>query len=164
MNTQMYNKNTKRFMPRRIDTLFNKPSKPLGGMLNTVNLLQAITEIVHECLTDDQKPHLVGVNLKDSTLILLVDSSAWATRFRLMSQNLLYQINQQQIFQSHDIRLYDIHCQVGTMQAARAKAPAQKRQAEKMSRENAAGLRELASYVNDEALSLALKRLSRWEK
>ena len=62
---------------------------------------------VKSCIDPELSEHLIGVNVKDDTLILLSDSAAWATRLRYAGPALCKQLSEQ-----FELTLHKVHVKV----------------------------------------------------
>ncbi len=56
------------------------------------------TKIVQSMLPDNEAPHCVGASVKGNVVVLMADSSAWASRLRFRKKTLLSNLQQIQRF------------------------------------------------------------------
>jgi hypothetical protein len=113
-----------------------------------------LLNLVRDLLPATVSDHCIRAIPHPDTLTLLAESSAWASRLRYLSQELLQRLNKRQF---HFKRI-----QVRVMVDAQSVSPTPtRRQPIPISVENAKLLRSLASSLGDNELKLALQRLSR---
>lgn len=74
--------------PVHISEVLHNTSSGLAEVVRRANTLAAITEKLKSVLPESLKPHLVSVNLRTDTLILIVDAAAWAARLRYLESEI----------------------------------------------------------------------------
>lgn len=100
------------------------------------------------------RPHCRLGRIRDNTLIIIVDSAAWATRLRFLSAQLVKQFADDD---SVTVTKLEVRIQPQNQPVA---SPPPARPAARLSAENAALITSLARSVGDEKLSRALQRLA----
>ena len=65
------------------EVLHNAPSG-LAKIVRRASTLAAAADKLRSALPDALGPHLVSVNFRADTLVLIVDSAAWAARLRYL--------------------------------------------------------------------------------
>lgn len=93
--------------------------------------------------------------IRNNTLIILVDSAAWATRLRFLAPQLVNQLSR-----DGSVTLSKLEVRIRPQNGPAGSPPAV-RTASGLSAENAALITSLARSVGDEKLSRALQRLAR---
>ena len=77
--------------PRKLENLLN--SSENGGLVNVVRrarMLGSLTETLSKALPDELRTALVGANVReDGVLVVIARSPAWAARLRYEQQNLI---------------------------------------------------------------------------
>ena len=70
--------------PVHISNVLHNASSGLADVVRRANSLAASTQELKSALPDAIRPHLVSVNFRADTLVLIVDSAAWAARLRYL--------------------------------------------------------------------------------
>ena len=81
--------------PQNLADLLSNPGSALGRLVAGAAKRKSLIMQVKSCLDPELSEHLIGVNVKDDTLILLSDSAAWATRLRYAGPVLCKQLSEQ---------------------------------------------------------------------
>lgn len=140
--------------PRTFPELLAGPEMTnLEQVLDRGRQLYRLGALIKEKLGPELEPHVQIANIRGNMLILMVTSTAWATRLRYQTPELL------QRFQ-HDERLSKIkELQVRVVPENTPQSAMQPRRAS-MSADAAYCIRQCADSVADEKLSSALTRLA----
>ncbi|MDH3400160.1 MAG: DUF721 domain-containing protein [Chromatiales bacterium] len=93
--------------PRNLADLLSDPGSALGRMVAGAAKRKSLIMQVKSCIDPELSEHLIGVNVKDDTLILLSDSAAWATRLRYAGPALCKQLSEQ-----FELTLHKVHVKV----------------------------------------------------
>ena len=93
--------------PRNIADLLSDPGSALGRLVAGAAKRKSLIMQVKSCIDPELSEHLIGVNVKDDTLILLSDSAAWATRLRYAGPALCKQLSEQ-----FELTLHKVHVKV----------------------------------------------------
>jgi hypothetical protein len=115
---------------------------------------EQLLQQVRACLPSPLDRHCLGAIPRAEVLILLVESSAWASRLRYLASELLKQLRRRQI----RFKRIQIRVSVDTLSLPIRKTS---RRAIPLSSDNAKRLRDLAASMDDDQLRSALQRLSR---
>ncbi len=70
--------------PIRIGDVIHKPGSGLARLIERAASMADLTQAVISALPDPLGTHVVAVNHRADTLVVLVDSAAWATRLRYL--------------------------------------------------------------------------------
>jgi hypothetical protein len=142
-------------MPRTPSPVSNYLSR--GGSLPLIQRRLAeqerLLQLVRQLLPDPVGNHCLAAVMRDGQLTLLSDSSAWASRLRFASNNLLQQLRQRGMKCSRA----KVKIVIQGHQAGRRRP----RPARQLSPENGKLLRTTAEHIEDRDLREALLRLSR---
>ncbi|MGD8588212.1 MAG: DciA family protein [Chromatiales bacterium] len=139
-------------MQKLTNLLFSK--RRLNYLQNQLTLQEKLLQQVHACLPSPLDQHCLGAIPHGKTLILLAESSAWASRLRYLAGEILKQLKHREIrFERIQVRVSIERRLVQPKRPSRRALP--------LSRENAQLLRCLAESLDDAQLSSALQRLSR---
>ena len=128
--------------------------KKLSYIKHQLAIQEHLLKQVQECLPSPLDRHCISAIPRGEVLSLLVRSSAWASRLRYLSRELLEQLRHRQI------RFKRIHIQV-SVDTRLGKPTTTSRRAIPLSRESAELLRSVGESLDDEQLNAALQRLSR---
>jgi len=93
--------------PRNLADILSDPRSALGRLVAGAEKHKALIIQVKSCLDPALAEHLIGVNTKDDTLILLSDSAAWATRLRFAGDELCTRLDK-----SFDLKLRHVRVKV----------------------------------------------------
>ncbi len=74
--------------PVSLDILLSTPGSPLERLVRKAAAGDALTRLTLDLLPKDLARHLVAVSTRDNALVLMVDSAAWAPRFRFLDDEL----------------------------------------------------------------------------
>lgn len=114
---------------------------------------QASLEQVRGLLPGPLKDHCMGLVVKPDQLILYTDSSAWASRLRYFSRELITRLRHKHI----DINKISVKVMMDNREC---KVTSKVREANLLSTENADFLQRVADHTPDPDLQAALRRLS----
>ncbi len=137
--------------PRPItDYLVGKTS--LNTLLSQDKANKALLQRIREKLPSPLAEHCLATLLRDSQLIIYVESSAWSSKLRFLSRNLCREL------QASGLQVSKI-----TARVFLKNRPARKNKeiVRKISPDNASLLEQTADAISDPDLSAALKRLGR---
>jgi len=138
---------------RKLDNLLIS-KKTFGYLQDQLALQELLLKQVREALPAPLAPHCSRAIPRGEVLILLVESSAWASRLRYAGRELLRQLQRRRLrFTRVQIRVTLDPRPLPPRTAGRRALP--------LSAQNAALLQNLAESVDDEGLKTALRRLSR---
>lgn len=71
---------------KKLENLLSAPAGALSGLVERAREMQTLTECVRRALPSETRPHLVSAAYRETgTLVLIADSSAWASRLRFTS-------------------------------------------------------------------------------
>jgi hypothetical protein len=115
----------------------------------------ALLQQVRRLLPSPLDQHCLAAVLRDQRLILFTDSSAWASRLRYFSRDLVFELQQERL----KVTKASIHILAADRQKKR-----KRRHILRISQKNAQLLRQIADDTSDPALSDALRRLSRHQE
>ena len=135
---------------------FFNSGKTLAWIKQNLTEQEAILNQLRPLLPPPMGEHCVRAIAKKGDLILLVDSPAWASRLRYLSQNLTQQLRQK------GLAVRRIQVKV-TIASSRKLHREGMRRANPLSPSNAKLLSSVAECVGDDALRSALLRLSQHE-
>jgi len=75
---------------KKLGHLLSRPDSPLAGLVERARAMETLTAAVRCALAEDARPHLVSAGLReDGTLVLVTESSAWASRLRFATDEAL---------------------------------------------------------------------------
>ena len=137
--------------PRPISAFISSSAQPTG-LLEQLDHQRKLLRLVRTLLPTTLDPHCLAVLLKDKKLLLYTDSSAWASRLRFHSRELI------QALASRGVSVTKINVRVLIRVERRGPKP---RSMRRLSGENAALLRQTAEDLSDPDLSAALARLAK---
>lgn len=93
--------------PRNLSDLLSDPGSALGRLVAGAAKRKSLIMQVKSCLEPALSEHLIGVNVKDDTLVLLSDSAVWATRLRYAGPELCKQLSEK-----FELTLQKVHVKV----------------------------------------------------
>ena len=128
--------------------------KRFAYLQNQLGIQEQLLKQVRETLPSPLDQHCIRAIPQGEVLILLVESSAWASRLRYLGRELLKQL------QRRKLRFHRVQVRV-SMATRPARQNRSTRRALPLSSENAVLLRSLAESSDDDQLKSALLRLSR---
>jgi hypothetical protein len=68
---------------KKLGDLLSRPDSPLAALVERARALETLTAAVRSALPADARAHLVSAaQREDGTLVLVTESSAWASRLR----------------------------------------------------------------------------------
>ena len=129
----------------------------LQAVFTNCQRLETLNRTVQRCLPAPLNQHCQVANLRDNTLILHADSSAWALKLRYSSRTLLQQLCQ------HGIKGVNI-VEVKVKPHNAAITRPEKTKPAHMSKKTAHLLDNIALDITDNHLKMALQRLARHGK
>ena len=124
--------------------------------------LETLNHAVRGCLPAPLNQHCQVANLRDNTLVLHADSSAWALKLRYSSRTLLQQLHQHGL---QGLNALEVKVRPDNIidSSLRSPRPEKVRHAH-MSRGTAQLLDSIAADITDAPLKVALQRLARHGK
>jgi hypothetical protein len=145
-------------LSRSVNKVLQESDSELAILVTRTRQLNRLTNAFRSLLEPELAKHCYIGNIDEDCLSILVDSAAWASKFRFYSQSILPALNQlDPIFKEvNKIQIKILN------QRAEAKPPAYQRP--QMNQENANGLMTLAENVDDSHLQAALTRLAKKAK
>ncbi len=130
------------------------PSEQLSPLLDHVRLLGRLSNILRAHLTGSLAEHCRAANLDGTTLVISVDSPAWAAKLRYQVTSLLAQLqNRGDLPPIERLRI--------RIQPADQARPAPVVRRQTISPEAAGVIRHVADNTTDPKLQAALRRLAR---
>jgi len=142
--------------PRKFpEMMADQETSPLDNLIRRSKQLRGLSSLVSELLGPDLAAHCQLANIEGNTLILLVASTAWATRVRYQIPQLLQNFTRCEQL-SH---LTDIKVRISAQATAPVEEPPKRRAS--MSKEAAFCLRHCAESISDNRLSTALQHLAK---
>ncbi|MEJ2516400.1 MAG: DciA family protein [Gammaproteobacteria bacterium] len=73
---------------KKLESFLTRPGTALADLAERARRMQTLTGVVRSALPPEDRAHLVSAGLReDETLVLVADSSAWAARFRFLSED-----------------------------------------------------------------------------
>jgi len=85
-------------LPKPITSLIRTPGSQLESLAKQARKIQQLTTDVHNLLPEVMRKHCIGVGIRDTQLILVTDTAAWATSLRFQTRELLRQLRIQPSF------------------------------------------------------------------
>ena len=142
---------------KNIVQLLMRNADSLQAVFTNCQRLETLNRAVQRCLPAPLNQHCQVANLRDNTLILHADSSAWALKLRYSSRILLQQLCQ------HGIKGVNI-VEVKVKPHNAAITRPEKTKPAYMSKKTAHLLDNIALDITDNHLKMALQRLARHGK
>jgi len=143
--------------PKPLHKLLHGSSDALSRVLGHAGRLAALDRAVHPLLGEPLARHCRVANLRRDTLVLQVDSPAWAARLRYQTPALLKSLHGSDPASGLD-GLRDIEVKIAPPAEPR---PARAMRAAPMSADSARLIEAVAEDTADGALRSALRRLAR---
>jgi hypothetical protein len=137
--------------------ILNKAQGNLKNLLESAKVYQALLESGRDHLPLAMQEHLLGVSFEDQTLLLQIDSPAWATRMRYYEPTILG------TFQQNFPHLQLNKVKVSVLPLEEQPKP-KKEIVSHPSESDAEHMRQLSEDVESDELSAALLRLSQRAK
>jgi hypothetical protein len=91
--------------PRNLADILSDPRSALGQLVAGAEKHKSMIMQVKSCLDPELARHLIGVNTRDDTLVLVCDSAAWATRLRYKGDELLASLQQRYELTLHRVKV-----------------------------------------------------------
>lgn len=140
---------------KRIGKLLISPATGLQTVLEKAAILQQLTLSLRQLLPEPLNQHLSVANIRNHTLVIAADSSAWLTRARFHASAILKLIRQETGLK----KLTKVHFKVISTQPEHGDFISH--QTPTMSETTSMLLDSTANRVKDKSLKAALHRLSR---
>lgn len=116
--------------------------------------LQKMQSQLHKLLPDDLAPHVQVANLRGDRLILTADSSAWASRLRYQSADLLTRLKSAGwLCQRLDVKVAPNYTPLTSLHVKRSISPAARRL-----------LRQTADYIDDPEMAASLNNIAQHDE
>lgn len=141
-----------RLEPRPFGNLLFSQDNPYRRLVDRGRRLNALTARVRALLPPPQRDHCRVANVKDGELVVAVEGPAWAARVRFHTPQLLADLRRQ------GVPLRRVRVVVSPTPTSLPPGPATP--ARSLSQDSAQLLEHAADAINDEKLSVALRRLS----
>ena len=125
----------------------------LASLSQSITEQQHLLKFVHALLPKSIAPHCLAAVRNESNMTLFVDSSAWSSRLRYLTPELLKSLN------NNEPRIDRIKIRV-IPPTKKADDDRPKRHPKAPSREEAEHIKSAADYSDDPELSAALRRLA----
>lgn len=91
-----------------VGTILKNPSSHLARLLASVHVLQEIDQILTNEIPGDVGQHCRAANIKENQLVIIADSSTWATRLRYQGNLLIASLKENPKF----AHINDIHIKI----------------------------------------------------
>jgi hypothetical protein len=75
--------------PQSIKSLLKNPGSALARVADDAAAHERLSRQVRGLLPPDLATHVLSVNLRDETLVIITDSAAWATRIRYQQGDIM---------------------------------------------------------------------------
>lgn len=145
-------------LSRSVDKVLQEADAELAILVTRTRHIRGLTEQFRGLLEPDLAPHCYIGNIEKERLTIMVDSAAWASKFRFVSQSILPAVN----------ALNPAFSMVKSIQVKVLNQPFEPKprpyQRPELNQQNAEGLLTLAENVDDENLQAALTRLAKRSK
>lgn len=145
-------------LSRSLDKVLQEADSDLGILVTRTRQLSGLTKRFRTLLEPALAPHCYIGNIVDDHMTVMVDSAAWASKFRFYSQSIIPSLNT-----LHPSFSKIRHIQTKILSPRYEPAPVPYKRPE-LNQANAAGLKTLADSVDDDALEEALTRLAQRAK
>ena len=145
-------------LSRSVNKVLQEAEPELAILVTRTRQLRSLTDKFRTLLDPTLASHCYIGNISDGKLTILVDSAAWASKFRFYSQSIL-----PDLCDLHPTfnKVRQIKVKVLNQPYEPAATPYKKPE---LNRENAKGLQTLADSVDDKNLQQALERLAKRAK
>lgn len=137
----------------RMKPILNQAYGSLQNLLDSAQVYQALLDTGRDHLPAEMQEHLLGVSFQQQTLLLQIDSPAWATRMRFYEPTILG------TFQQHFPHLQLNQVKVSVLPMEEIPRP-KKEIVSHPSEADAEDMRELSEAVESQELKAALLKLS----
>lgn len=141
-------------LSRSVDKVLQEGNSELAILVTRTRQIRGLTEQFRGLLEPDLAPHCYIGNIEKNQLTVMVDSAAWASKFRFLSQSILPALNE----------LNPSFANVNSIQVKILNKPHEPipipYQRPELNQDNANGLLTLAENVDDDNLQEALTRLA----
>lgn len=138
--------------PKPLSRLLGSRNNSSHRLVEQGRLLQGMTRWLQQQLPLPLSLHCQVANIRENTLVLAADSSAWSSKLRFFSNNLLIKLKKER---NISLRKVDI-----IVVPRAADKPVKQRQRSAISGSSADLLMQCAENETDPALKSALKRLA----
>jgi len=145
-------------LSRSLDKVLQEADSELAILVTRSRQLRGLTEKFQALLEPGLASHCYICNIDKNTLTVMVDSAAWASKFRFYSQSILTDLRS-----LHPSFSNVTHIQAKILNQKYEPPPVPYKPPE-LSPENAKGLKTLADSVDDSDLQEALTRLAQRAK
>jgi hypothetical protein len=139
---------------RKVASLLKKQSGALQHSLEHSLRLKQLDYAIKALLPEELASHCRIANLRKNRVVMQADSTAWATRLRYQTPEILKQLQEYNALQG----IKSIQVTVAPASKPRGKT---RRQARPLSEQNARIIRSAAESLADPELAAALRRLAR---
>lgn len=75
--------------PQSIKSLLNQSGSALARVAHEAAEHERLSRLVRSVLPPDLSTHILSVNLREDTLVIITDSAAWATRIRYLQGDIM---------------------------------------------------------------------------
>jgi len=141
-------------LSRSLDKVLQEADSDLGILVTRSQHLRVLTQRFRELLDPALAPHCYIGSISNDQMTVLLDSAAWASKFRFYSQSIIPALKA-----SHPSFSEVTYIQVKILNPRYEPEPIPYKPPE-LNQENAAGLKTLADSVDDAELEKALIRLA----
>lgn len=138
---------------KSLASLIQQPSELLHHIVTKSQCLIHLTNLLHQSLEENVAKHCKVANFREETLVLEIDSAAWATQIRYRIPELLMKLRQKNEF--NDLKKIEYYIQL------LATPHAQSKSTRGLSASSAAVLLETAETLPETDLKQALLRLAK---
>lgn len=134
-----------------------KRNSTLTSLAQSITEHQQLLNFIQSLLPKSMAPHCLAAVRNGTSLTLFVDSSAWSSRVRYLTAELLRSLN------NHTPKITHIKIRIIPL-VGKLKANMPKRHPTAPSLEEAKQIENTADFIEDPALSAALRRLAQHVK
>ena len=121
-------------------------------LVNQARKLDKLEHLLHACLPDNCRQHVRIAGIKNSDLVLMVDSPVWSSRIRLYSNHILDMFKQQNLAEVQHIRI-----RLSQAEPAQPEPVFEKRQ---LDADSSRLIEQTADSIDDPELKQALHKLA----
>jgi len=145
-------------LSRSVDKVLQEADSELAILVTRTRKLRALTAAFRNLLPSDLAMHCYIGTIGPESVTIMVDSAAWASKFRFVSHHMIPALNElDPVFKG----VKQIQVKVLNQRVEQEPVTYQRPQ---MNQENAKGLETLADSVDDDDLKAALTRLAKKAK
>lgn len=144
----------KKYSPKNTNNILLGKNSPFKDIVRRASNLKNLSLLVDQFIPAEIKPHYQLANFDNGYLIIIADTSAWATKLRYHSTAIMRNINDQK-----KLKIFGVKVKV-KKQESKINNP-QKQSENKISQNSKKAIANFASTIEDESLRESLLRLSK---